>query len=186
MEGYSRIIMETGNINSEETELGNSFQKIFEYELSKVSVGKGGLLDFDAINSCGITSLTARSEIPPSHRLIADNYMMMKKYYGSPVIKGKLSDKEIALLKRYDFKKLEYCTGRQINEELAFLQSGAVSRDKNLRDDCDAILKIRLKELRFLAASKYIGVSNEMFNGYTTLEQYFELISSYGGGSKNS
>ena len=176
--------MEIGNINLNETELGNSFQKIFEYELAKVSVGKGGLLDFDAINSCGISSFIARSEIPPSHRLIADNYMMMKKLYGSPVVRGKLSDKEVKLLEKYDFKRLEYCTGRQMNEELAFLQSGAVSRDKIWRNDCDEILKIRLKELRFLAASKYVGVSNEMFNGYTTLEQYFELISSYSGSKK--
>jgi len=184
MEGMSRIDMKTGDIDNYETDLNYSFQKIFEYELAKADVGEGGLLDFDAMNSLGITALTARSEIPPSHRRIADSYIVMKKHFGTPVVQGKLSHKEKILLEKYDFNRLEYSTIRQINAELAFLQSGSISMNTVLRQDCDEIIKIRAKELRFLAASKYATVSNEMFNGYLAIEKYFEMISSYNGSSQ--
>lgn len=184
MEGISRFDMKIGDIDTKETDLSSSFQKIFEHELAKANVGEGGLLDFDAINSLGITALTARSEIPPSHRRIADSYLMMKKIYGTPVVQGRLSHQEKMLLEKYDFNRLEYCTIRQINEELAFLQSGSVSMDRYWRIDCDEILKIRVKELKFMAASKYASVSNEIFNGYVALEKYFELISSNNGSNK--
>ena len=180
-----RIFMKTGDINTEEADLKRSFQKMFEYELAKADVGEGGLLDFDAMNTPGITSLSARSESPPSHRRIADSYIVMKKMYGTPVVQGVLSHKEKMLLEKYDFNRLEYCTIIQINEELAFLQAGSVSMDSAWRIDCDEILKIRAKELKFLAASKYAAVSNEMFNGYLAVEKYFEMISSYNGSPQN-
>ena len=184
MEGNSRFNMKKGTLDKEEAKQGCSFQKIFEYELAKAEVGEGGLLDFDAMNTPGIVSLSARSEIPPSHRRIADSFVVMKNFYGTPVVQGVLSFKEKTLLEKYDFNRLEYCTIKQINEELAFLQSGSVSMDANWRNDCDEILKIRAKELKFLAASKYAAVSNEMFNGYLAVEKYFEKISSYNASSK--
>ena len=176
--------MKEGTIGNTETELNSSFQRIFEYELAKAEVGEGGLLDIGAMSTLGITALLARSEIPPSHRRIADSYIVMKKMYGTPVVQGVLSRKEKTLLEKYDFNRLEYCTIKQISEELAFLQSGSVSMDSVWRSDCDEILKIRAKELRFLAASKYAAVSNEMFNGYLAIENYFEMISSYNGSSR--
>ncbi len=160
-----------------------SLQRILD-EQFVVEIGEAGLLDSDLLNSLGLIAMTARSEIPTSHRRIADSYMLMKKMYGTPVVQGQLSRAENSILRRYDFNRLEYSTIRQINEELAFLQSQSSSRDSKLRMDCDKILEIRAKELKFIVASRYAQISNEMFNGYLAIEKYFELISSYSKPSK--
>ena len=155
-----------------------SLKRILE-EDAVSRIGAAGLLDSDMLNSLGMVAMTARSEIPQSHRLIADSYMLQKKIYGSSVVKGKMHDDELALLMKYDFDKLENTTIRQVNEELAFLQRAAVSMDRHLRADSEKILKIRMKELKSLEAKKFAPVINSIFNGYMGIEEYFKLISSY-------
>lgn len=142
-------------------------------------IGAAGLLDSDVLNSLGLVAMTARSEIPPSHQLIANSYMLQKQIYGSSVVKGKIHQDELALLMKYDFEKLENTTIRQVNEELAFLQRASVSMDRTLRAESEKILKIRMKELKSLEAKKFTPVSNSIFNGYMAIEEYFKLISSY-------
>ena len=90
-----------------------------------------------------------------------------------------MSREENALLRKYDFNKLEFTTIRQINEELAFLQSAAISLNRTLRTDSDKILEIRAKELALLTAKRFSTITNEMFSGYLALEKYFEYISTY-------
>jgi hypothetical protein len=149
-------------------------------------IGAAGLLDSDLLNSLGMVAMTARSEIPPSHRLVADSYMLAKKVYGSPVVKGKISLEEKSLLMKYDFTRIEYTTIRQVNEELAFLQQASISLDRNLRSDADKILKIRMKELKILEARQFSTVKSSLFNGYMAIEEYFNLISSYSKPKKAS
>ena len=123
--------------------------------------------------------MLARGEVPDSHRRIADNYMVIKKIYGTPVIKTRINNAEKALLAKYDFSPLEFSTIKQINEELGFLKRWSMSLEKNLKKDSDELLQIRAKELKFIIASRYIGVTNEIYQGYKALERYFEEISKY-------
>lgn len=154
-----------------------SLQRILE-EKYIAEIGDAGLLDSNALNSLGLVAMTARSEIPPSHRRVADGYSLMNSVYGAPVVKGRINYEENSLLQKYDFNRLEFSTIRQINEELAFLQQGSISLNRTLRNDCDKILAIRAKELRFLAAARYATISNEIFTGYMAIQKYFEMISS--------
>lgn len=142
------------------------------------AIGAAGLLDSNVLNSLGMVAMTARSEIPPSHIRIANSYMLKKQCYGTPVVKGQITREECALLSKYDFHRLEFSTIRQINEEIAFLQQQACSMNRTSRMDADKILAIREKELRFLIASHYSKVTNEIFQGYMAIEKYFEMISS--------
>ena len=48
-----------------------------------------------------------------------------------------------------------------------------------LRKDADAILQIRSKELKYIIASRYSTVTNEIYNGYKALEKYFEEITKF-------
>ena len=155
-----------------------SLQRILDDAFIK-EIGDAGLLDGSVLNSLGMGAMVARSEIPNSHRRIADSFMLKKKIYGIPVVKGNLSREENALLRKYDFNKLEFTTIRQINEELAFLQSAAISLNRTLRTDSDKILEIRAKELALLIAKRFSTITNEMFSGYLALEKYFEYISTY-------
>lgn len=155
-----------------------SLQRILDDAFIK-EIGNAGLLDGSVLNSLGMGAMVARSEIPNSHRRIADSFMLKKKIYGIPVVKGNLSREENALLRKYDFNKLEFTTIRQINEELAFLQSAAISLNRTLRTDSDKILEIRAKELALLTAKRFSTITNEMFSGYLALEKYFEYISTY-------
>lgn len=123
--------------------------------------------------------MLARSEIPEVHRRTADNYMVIKKIYGSPVVMPRISNKEKALLSKYDFNPLEFSTIKQINEELSFLKRWSLSLEKNLKADADEIIQIRAKELKFLVASRYVSVTSEIYSGYQALERYFEEISKY-------
>ena len=123
--------------------------------------------------------MLARSEIPEVHRRTADNYMVIKKIYGSPVVMPRISNKEKALLSKYDFNPLEFSTIKQINEELSFLKRWSLSLERNLKADADEIIQIRAKELKFLVASRYVSVTSEIYSGYQALERYFEEISKY-------
>lgn len=123
--------------------------------------------------------MLARAGVPLSHILVADNYMVIKKFYGVPVVKSRLANKEKALLAKYDFNQLEYTTIKQVNEELELLKKWSMSLDENLKLDADRIIEIRAKELKYLAACRYTLITNEIYNGYMALEKYFEDISKY-------
>lgn len=133
----------------------------------------------DKYCSLSISSMLAKAGVPLSHSLAADNYMVIKKVYGAPVIKSRITHKELALLGKYDFNQLEYSTINQINEELELLKRWSLSLDEDLKNDADKIIEIRLKELKYLAACRYMLVTNELYNGYLALEKYFEGISKY-------
>lgn len=133
----------------------------------------------DKFSNLSTSALLAKVNVPLSHVLVADNYMVIKKIYGSPVVKSRINNQEKALLAKYDFNQLEYTTIKQINEELALLKKWSLSLDANLKKDSDEIMNIRSKELKYLAACRYTLITNEIYNGYMALEKYFEDISKY-------
>jgi hypothetical protein len=135
--------------------------------------------DNDKFSSLSMSAMLARGEVPASHRRTADNYMVIKRIYGSPVVQPRINNKERALLAKYDFNPLEYSTIKQINEELSFLKRWSMSLENNLKKDADDIIQIRAKELKFLAASRYVTLTSEVYLGYKALERYFEEISKY-------
>ena len=59
------------------------------------------------------------------------------------------------------------------------MRKWSASDDENLRNVADNILLIRVKELKFLEASRYASISNEIYNGYKALEQYLKEISKF-------
>ena len=63
-----------------------SLQRILDDAFIK-EIGDAGLLDGSVLNSLGMGAMVARSEIPNSHRRIADSFMLKKKIYGIPVVK---------------------------------------------------------------------------------------------------
>ena len=133
----------------------------------------------DRFSSLSTSAMIARGEVPESHRRIADNYMVIKKIYGTPVVKSKITNIEKNLLAKYDFNPLEFSTIKEINEELSFLKRWSVSYVSSLKKDADDLIQIRAKELKYLAACRYVSIQNEMYNGYQALERYFEEISKY-------
>jgi len=124
-------------------------------------------------NNCFI-----RKGVPESHRRVADNFMIIKKVFGHPVVQSKISDEEKALLDKYDFNPLELSTTKQIEDELIFLKRWSYSRNRELQDAADKIILIRAKELKYLIATRYVD-TNKNYNGYKVLEKYLEEISKY-------
>lgn len=120
-----------------------------------------------------------RRGVPESHRRIADNFMIIKKIFGHPVVQSKISEEEILLLARYDFNPLECTTAKQIEDEIIFLKKWSYSNNKELQNAADEIIKIRAKELKYLIATNYVSVTNRVYNGHKILEKYFEDISKY-------
>ena len=92
---------------------------------------------------------------------------------------SRISNAEKALLAKYDFNTLEYTTVKQMYEELELLQKWSVTGDEKLKNDADAILEIRTKELKYIVATSYASISNEIYKGYLALENYFIEISKY-------
>ncbi len=133
----------------------------------------------DKFSSLSTSALLARSEVPPSHRRVADNYMIIKKIYGFSAVQSRLTNAEKALLAKYDFNPLEYSTIKQINEELVYLKKWAVSVEPTLKKEAEEIMQIRCKELKFIVSSSYANITNEIYNGYMALNRYFEDISKY-------
>ncbi len=164
--------MEMGTIN---TTIINKNNKLY-IESTNMSSLSG---NDDRFSSLSMAAMLARGEVPEIHRRTADNYMVIKKVYGTPVVQPRINNKERALLAKYDFNSLEFSTIKQINEELSFLKKWSTSVDKNLKNDADEIIQIRAKELKFLAASRYVNITSEIYSGYKAIERYFEEISKY-------
>lgn len=133
----------------------------------------------DTFTSLSTSALLAKSAVPYSHRRVADNYVIIKRIYKFQVVQSRINNQEIALLKKYDFNTLEFSTIKQINEELAYLKKWALSSNEILSKDADEIVQIRGKELKFIVASKYTALSNEVYDGYKALERYFEEITKF-------
>jgi len=129
--------------------------------------------------SLSTTALLAKSAVPYSHRRVADNYVIIKRIYKFQAVQSRISKQEIALLNKYSFTPLEFSTIKQINEELAYLKKWAVASNELLCQDADEIIQIRAKELKFMVATKYSMVSNEVLDGYQALERYFEEITKF-------
>lgn len=133
----------------------------------------------DTFTSRSFAALLAKNHVPASHKRIADNYLIIKKVFKFQVCMSRISNVEKALLEKYDFNILEYTTMKQMYDELALLQKWSASNDKEQKDAADNILLIRVKELKFLEASRYASISNEIYNGYKALEQYLKEISKF-------
>lgn len=133
----------------------------------------------DAFTALSTSALLAKSSVPYSHRRIADNYVIIKRVYRFQAVQSRISNAEKQLLQKYDFNTLEFSTIKQVNEELSYLKKWSTSSNELLRKDADALLQIRCKELKFIVASRYATISNEIYNGYKALERYFEEISKF-------
>ncbi|MBE7713337.1 MAG: hypothetical protein E7Z87_06305 [Cyanobacteria bacterium SIG26] len=135
--------------------------------------------DNDTFTSRSFSALLAKNNVPISHKSIADNYLIVNKVFKFQACLSRISNVEKALLERYDFNTLEFTTMKQMYEELSTLQKWACSDDKEMKNLSDNILLIRVKELKFLEASRYVSVSNEIYTGHIALSQYLKEISKF-------
>ena len=133
----------------------------------------------DTFTALSTSALLAKSAVPYSHRRIADNYVIIKRVYRFQAVQSRITNAEQQLLKKYDFNTLEFSTIKQVNEELSYLKKWSTSSNELLRKDADQLLQIRCKELKYIVASRYSTVTNELYNGYKALERYFEEISKF-------
>ena len=132
----------------------------------------------EVFTSRSYAAFLAKNIIPYSHRKIADNYVIIKSVFKFQAVMPRISNTEKSLLAKYNFKTLEYTTVKRMYEELALLQQWSL--DEVLKSDSDTILEIRTKELKFIVATSYASISDEIYKGYLALENYFEEISKYG------
>ncbi len=167
--------MGDGAIN---TTLTNTIEKSNKFLFESTNLSSLST-DDDKFSSLSTSAMLAKGDVPESHKRIADNYMVIQKVFGIPTVKPRLSNAEKALLSKYDFNLLEYSTIKQINEELTFLKKWSLSADKALKEDSDKLIQIRAKELKFLVATRYATISNELYSGYKAIERYLEEISKY-------
>ena len=135
--------------------------------------------DDDVFTSSSYAALLAKNTIPYSHKKLADNYIIIKRVFKFQAVMSRITNTERALLNKYDFNTLEFTTIKQMYEELTLLQKWSESQDEKLKKDADEILEIRTKELKFIVATHYATISNEIYKGYIALEHYFQEISKY-------
>ena len=133
----------------------------------------------DTFTSRSIAALLAKNTVPFSHKRIANNYLVIKKIFKFQISLNRITNVEKSLLAKYDFNVLEYTTMQQMYNELTLLQKWSMSDDAKLREDSDSILQIRVNELKYLEASSYASISNEIYNGYKALLQYLKEISKF-------
>ena len=156
--------------------LDNMIENKSEFDLTSKSAFSN---ETDSFTSRSFAALRAKNNVPGSHKRIADNYLIIKKVFKFQACLSRISNVEKSLLEKYDFNILEFTTMKQMYDELALLQQWSCSNDETLRADSDNILMIRVKELKFLEASRYASISNEIYNGYKALEQYLKEISKF-------
>ena len=135
--------------------------------------------DDATFTSRSFAALLAKNCVPISHKKIADNYLIVNKVFKFQACMSRISNVEKALLEKYDFNILEFTTMKQMYDELTLLQKWSASEDLELQNLSENILLIRVKELKFLEASRYASISNEIYNGYVALAQYLKEISKF-------
>ena len=178
MKNYNYIVQIFYGDGAINTTLTNTIENSNKFLLESTNLSSLST-DDDKFSSLSTSAMLARGEVPESHKRIADNYMVIQKVFGIPVVRPRLSNEEKALLSKYDFNLLEFSTIKQINEELSFLKKWSMSLDNNLKADSNRLLEIRAKELKFIDASYYATISNEIYKGYVALAHYFEEISKF-------
>ncbi len=156
--------------------LKNTIEQKSNFDLTSKSAFSS---ENDTFTSRSFAALLAKNTVPSSHKRIADNYLIVKKIFKFQACISRISNVEKSLLEKYDFNILEFTTMKQMYDELGLLQKWSASEDAVLRDVADSILLIRVKELKFLEASRYASISNEIYNGYKALEQYLKEISKF-------
>lgn len=135
--------------------------------------------DDATFTSRSFAALLAKNSVPVSHKRIADNYLIVSKVFKFQACMSRISNVEKALLEKYDFNILEFTTMKQMYDELALLQKWSASENEEMKNLSEDILLIRVRELKFLEASRYASISNEIYNGYVALAQYLKEISKF-------
>ena len=133
----------------------------------------------NAFTDISTAALLAKNSVPALHKELANNYVLIKKIYKFPVVKYVITEQDKKLLKKYSFRPLADSDAETVNNELRILREMSVSKKEKTKIDSDILITIRTKELKHIAASKYLQYSNELNNGYLALERYFEEISKY-------
>ena len=159
--------------------MNNNLDSIFETPTKTVNVAKSTVNNDDLCADLDTSALLAKASVPFSHRRIADNYVILRKICSFQVVQPRISKIETALLMKYSFNTLENTTISKINQELALLKQWSTSTNDELRADSDEILRIRVKELKFMLSNNYTVNSNEVFKGYKAIETYLKNINSY-------
>lgn len=159
--------------------MNNNLDSIFETPTKTVNVAKSTVNNDDLCSDLDTSALLAKASVPFSHRRIADNYVILRKICSFQVVQPRISKMETALLMKYSFNTLENTTISKINQELALLKQWSTSTNDELRADSDEILRIRVKELKFMLSNNYTVNSNEVFKGYKAIETYLKNINSY-------
>ena len=122
------------------------------------------------------SALLAKASVPYSHRRIAEKYVLLKNICSFQIVQPRITNIEKNLLSKYGFRTLDSTTISQINKEIAKLKTWAVSMNDELRTESEELLKIRVKELKFMLSNNYTKKTNEMYKGYEALETYLVNI----------
>ncbi len=133
----------------------------------------------EVFSSSSVAAFLARNDVPVSHKKAADSYRIIKKVFQFQAVMSRVSITEKTLLDKYDFNTMEFTTAKQMAQELALLQKWAHDEDLALRDDASKIFDIRIKELKYICASRYACISNEIYQGYVVFEKYLKEISRF-------
>lgn len=118
------------------------------------------------------SALLAKASVPYSHRRIAEKYVLLKNICSFQIVQPRITNIEKNLLNKYGFRTLESTTISQVNKEIAKLKTWSVSMNDELRAESEELLKIRVKELKFMLSNNYTKKTNEMYKGYEALETY--------------
>ena len=133
----------------------------------------------DLFSELESSALMAKISVPYSHRRIASSYVILKDIFQYQIVQPRISNVELSLLSKYAFSTLDSSSISEINAEILLLKEWATSTDDNLRNDANEILKIRVKELKFILSDNYSAKSNELLHGYKALETYLVNITKY-------
>jgi len=134
-----------------------------------------GQINSDYYDTLSVSALIARNQVPLEQRRIATNYMVIKKVFGFAAVPSKITNFEESTLRNYNFAPLEQSTIRNINYELEQIYKWSNSSEGILKRHADLIFEIRVKELKYLHATKYLP-HGELYEGYKALEKYIEFI----------
>lgn len=173
------ILTITGKNKSNVSNIDNKIRESFYRSVSDLVLKANAFAIESGKSRINNASIQERSDVPEYHRTVADEFMIIIRIFGHPVVQCKLADEEREFLAKYDFNPIEFSTSKQIEEELTLLRKWSRSRDAEIQKAGDRLISLRSKELKNLIATNYVGITNEVYKGYKILEKYFESISKY-------
>lgn len=128
------------------------------------------------VDEISLQGLFLRSRVPTFQKMIAGNYMTIKRIFSYTVVQPRVSVVEYNKMRDLGFPPLELTSDEKAYLELMQIIEWANDDIKSLQEVAKEVFEIRVKELKYILANTSQAKLIELERGYLVYDKYLEFI----------